>query len=178
MSKYSPEFKAQIINEYLTNGLSSNALEKKYQVPARQIAKWIQQYRLQGMQSIKHRHHKRVFSAEFKWNVIDYYQTHAKSTAQVAAKFDLLPSQVSIWRQSFLKDGYAALKPHHKGRPAKVKKKTKKQQQKLAERKEINQLREELARTKQELYDTKMDRDILKKSLALFGPSKHVRKPK
>ena len=37
--------------------------------------------------------------------------------------------------------------------------------QKLVEKKEIDQLREELARTKQELYNTKMDRDILKKSL-------------
>ena len=49
---------------------------------------------------------------------------------------------------------------------------------KLVEKKEIDQLREELARTKQELYNTKMDRDILKKSLALFGPSKPGKKRK
>ncbi|MDY4065772.1 hypothetical protein AYP76_08830 [Ligilactobacillus agilis] len=110
--------------------------------------------------------------------MINYYQTHAESFAQVAAKFDLLPSQISIWRQAFIKYGYDALKPHRKGRSPKVKKQTKKQKQKLVEKKEIDQLREELARTKQELYNTKMDRDILKKSLALFGPSKPGKKRK
>ena len=178
MTKYNPKFKVQVVMEYLTNGLSSYTLEKKYQVPASQIQKWVQQYRLQGIESLKQRHHKRVFSAEFKWYVIDYYQTHAESFTQVAAKFDLLPSQISIWRQAFIKYGYDALKPHHKGRLSKVKKQTKKQKQKLLEKKEIDQLREELARTKQELYDTKMDRDILKKSLALFGPSKPGKKRK
>ena len=111
-------------------------------------------------------------------SLIVVYQTHAESFAQVAAKFDLLPSQISIWRQAFIKYGYDALKPHRKGRSQKVKKQTKKQKQKLVEKKEIDQLREELARTKQELYNTKMDRDILKKSLALFGPSKPGKKRK
>ena len=178
MTKYSSEFKAQLVMEYITKGLSSNTLEKKYQVSAGQIRKWVSRYQLQGVQGLMKRHHKRTFSAEFKWNVIDYYQTHAESYAQVAAKFDLLPSQISIWRQAFIKYGYDALKPHQKGRPSKVKKQTKKQKQKLLEKKEIDQLREELARTKQELYDTKMDRDILKKSLALFGPLKPERKHK
>lgn len=178
MTKYSSEFKAQVVMECITEGLSSYTLERKYQVSARLIRKWVQQYQLQGIKNFKQRHHKRVFSAEFKWNVINYYQTHAESYAQVAAKFDLLPSQISLWRQAFIKRGYDALKPHRKGRPSRVKKQTKKQKQKLVEKKEIDQLREELARTKQELYNTKMDRDILKKSLALFGPSKHGRKHK
>ena len=174
MTKYSSEFKAQVVVEYMTDGLSSYTLEKKYKVSARQIRKWIQQYQLQGIKSFKQHHRKRIFSAKFKWHVINYYQTHAESFAQ----FDLLPSQISIWRQAFIKYGYDALKPHRKGRSQKVKKQTKKQKQKLVEKKEIDQLREELARTKQELYNTKMDRDILKKSLALFGPSKLDKKHK
>ncbi|WP_251545320.1 helix-turn-helix domain-containing protein [Limosilactobacillus caecicola] len=148
--------------EYITEGLSSYSLERKYNISARLIRKWIQQYQLQGIKSFKQRHRKRVFSAKFKWHVIDYYQTHAEPYAQVAAKFDLLPSQIAGWRHAFIKYGYDALKPHRKGRPSKVKKQTKKQKQKLVEKKEIDQLREELARTKQELYNTKIDRDILK----------------
>ena len=116
MTKYSPEFKAQVVVEYMTDGLSSYTLEKKYKVSARQIRKWIQQYQLQGIKSFKQHHRKRIFSAKFKWHVINYYQTHAESFAQVAAKFDLLPSQISIWRQAFIKYGYDALKPHRKGR--------------------------------------------------------------
>lgn len=178
MTKYSPEFKVHLVMEYITKGSSSCTLGRKYRVSASLIRKWVQQYQLQGIESFRQRHHKRFFSAEFKWNVINYYQTHTESYAQVAAKFDLLPSQISIWRQAFIKRGYDALKPHRKGRPSRVKKQTKKQKQKLVEKKEIDQLREELARTKQELYNTKMDRDILKKSLALFGPSKPERKRK
>ena len=94
MTKYSPEFKAQVVVEYMTDGLSSYTLEKKYKVSARQIRKWIQQYQLQGIKSFKQHHRKRIFSAKFKWHVINYYQTHAESFAQVAAKFDLLPSQL------------------------------------------------------------------------------------
>ena len=37
---------------------------------------------------------------------------------------------------------------------------------------------QELAKKNQELYDTKLERDLLKKSLSLFGPSKPGRKPK
>ena len=39
MTKYSPEFKAQVVVEYMTDGLSSYTLEKKYKVSVRQIRK-------------------------------------------------------------------------------------------------------------------------------------------
>ncbi|WP_144066356.1 helix-turn-helix domain-containing protein, partial [Ligilactobacillus agilis] len=60
MTKYSPEFKAQVVVEYMTDGLSSYTLEKKYKVSARQIRKWIQQYQLQGIKSFKQHHRKRI----------------------------------------------------------------------------------------------------------------------
>lgn len=69
------------------------------------------------------------------------------------------------------------MKPHPKGRPSKVKH-TKKQARQLANKSELERLKEELAKKNQELYETKMERDILKKSLSLFGPSKPGRKPK
>ena len=65
MTKYSPEFKAQVVVEYMTDGLSSYTLEKKYKVSARQIRKWIQQYQLQGIKSFKQHHRKRIFSTSF-----------------------------------------------------------------------------------------------------------------
>lgn len=97
--------------------------------------------------------------------------------AEVAARFNVLTSQVSIWRSSFARDGIEALKPHPKGRPSKVKR-TKKQLRQLANKTEVERLKEELAKKNQELYDTKLERDILKKSLSLFGPSRPERKPK
>lgn len=55
---------------------------------------------------------------------------------------------------------------------------TKKQLRHLANKTEVERLKEELAKKNQELYNAKLERDILKKSLALFGPSKPDKKPK
>ena len=96
----------------------------------------------------------------------------------VAAKYDLLPNQISHWKRDFYQGGYQALKPHLKGRLPKVKKKKRKALKKQVNKNEIERLKDELAQTKQELYDVKMDRDILKKSLALFGPSRLDKKHK
>ena len=177
MTKYKSELKAQIVHEYLSTSQSTNDLSKKYQINGRRIAEWVQGYQLRGINALEKRRHKRIFTADFKLNVIDYYQTHEDSTAEVAARFNILTAQVSRWRSQFERDGIAALKPHPKGRPSKVKH-TKKQARQLANKSELERLKEELTKKNQELYETKMERDILKKSLSLFGPSKPGRKPK
>ncbi|HFU5905310.1 TPA: helix-turn-helix domain-containing protein, partial [Enterococcus faecium] len=43
---------------------------------------------------------------------------------------------------------------------------------------EIDQLREELTKKNQELYDAKLENEILKKSMTPFGTSKDERKHK
>lgn len=177
MTKYNTKLKTQIVHEYLSTPQSSYDLGEKYDISPRLISKWIQRYQMEGPNSLKPRRHRRIFTADFKLNVIDYYQTHEESTAEVATRFDVLASQVSIWRSQFERDGIKTLEPHPKGRPSKVKH-TKKQLRHLADKTEIDRLKEELARKNQELYDTKLERDILKKSLTLFGPSKPSRKPK
>lgn len=177
MTKYTSEFKAQIIHEYQTTSMSSRNLAHKYHIDDRLIRSWVNAYRAQGVNALKPRHGKRAFSADFKLNVIDYYQTHEASMAETAAKYDLLPSQISIWRSQFKRGGIEALKPHSKGRPSKVKH-SKKQLRHRAQQAELDRLKEELAQKNQELYDMKLERDILKKSLTLFGPSKPERKRK
>lgn len=62
-----------------------------------------------GLNSLKPRRHKRTFTADFKLNVVDYYQTHDESMAEVAARFDVLAYQVSIWRSQFERGGIKAL---------------------------------------------------------------------
>lgn len=69
------------------------------------------------------------------------------------------------------------MKPRPKGRPTKMKR-NKKQLRQLVNKSEVERLREELAEKNKELYDTKLERDILKKSVTLFGPSKGNEKHK
>lgn len=177
MVKYNPELKAQIVHEYLSTTQSTNDLSKKYHIGKSQIARWIHRYRLNGPDTLKRRRHKRNFTADFKLNVINYYQTHEDSTTEVATRFDILPSQVSAWHLRFEREGITALNPQPKGRPPKVNH-SKKQRRQPAHQSELDRLKEELAKKNQELYETKMERDILKKSLTLFGPSKPGRKRK
>lgn len=176
MSKYNATFKAQIVQEYL-NGLGSyQQLAKKYGLNKSQVANWVDRFKRLGSEGLVRRSGRRNFSLDFKLSVINYYQTHEESLAEVAIKFDVLSSQVYLWKSAFERDGIEALKPRPKGRPSKMKKKVVKQFKQPAKKSELERLKEELAKKDKELYETRMERDILKKSLALFGPSKTAKK--
>lgn len=177
MTKYDPILKAEVINAYLQGECSYNDLAERYDLPVKEICKWVNRYRLSGTDSLIRRRGRRKFTAEFKLSVIDYYQTHDESITEVAAKYNILSSQISSWRTAFNHDGIEALEPHQKGRNP-LKKKSKKQVRKLVNKNEVDRLREELDQKNKELYDTRLERDILKKSMTLFGPSKDVKKPK
>ena len=108
MVKYKPELKAKIVHEYLSTAQSTYDLSEKYHIGRRQIAKWIQGYRLNGPDVLKRQRHKRNFTADFKLNVINYYQTHEDSMAEVAARFNVSPPQISVWRSIFEREGIMA----------------------------------------------------------------------
>ncbi|MGQ2376695.1 transposase [Companilactobacillus zhachilii] len=177
MVKYSAKLKAEVVGEYLQGGTSIRHLSEKHNLPHKQVGFWIQKYRLSGVDSLKRKRVKRNFSAEFKIDVINYYQTHDETLAEVSAKFDVNSCQISAWRTGFNQYGIEALKSHPKGRKSKVKH-DKKKLRKLANKNEVDQLREELAQKNKELYDTKLENDILKKSMTLFGTSKGEKKRK
>lgn len=177
MVKYNPKLKALIIGQYFNDNVSVAKLAKRYDVPEQRIWPWIQRYQLGGIDTFKRRKNKREFSTAFKLTVIDYYQTHDESLAQIAAKYDVLSSQISIWRNKLNRDGFEALLPHQKGRPSKVKRK-KKPISAPENASEVERLRAELIQKNKQLYDAKLENDILKKSMALFGPLKDDAKHK
>ena len=91
--------------------------------------------------------------------------------------YDILACQISVWRTGFNRDGVEALRSHQKGRPAKVKRK-KKSTSSPEKQNEVERLRAELIQKNKELYETRLENDILKKSMALFGPTKDDAKHK
>ena len=174
MVKYSSDLKAKVVGEYLNGDFSASAIASKYKLPRKQVSLWIQSFKLNGADSLKRRKTNRIFSEDFKLSVINYYQTHDESLSEVGAKFDIRPCQVSAWRSAFNQNGIDALKAHPKGRPSKMKHSKKKYQKSISksDKSEVERLKEELVKKNKELYDTKLERDILKKSMTLFGPSK------
>lgn len=116
MVKYKTELKAQIVHEYLSTAQNTNNLSKKYHIGRRLIAKRIQRYRLNGPDALKPRRYKRNFTADFKLNVVNYYQTHENSMAEIAAHFNILTSQVSAWCSLFKRERITSLNPQPKGR--------------------------------------------------------------
>nr|WP_241782171.1 hypothetical protein [Latilactobacillus sakei] len=65
-------------------------LSKKRNLPRIQVGRWIQNFRLSGADALKRRRVKRSFSVEFKVDVINYYQTHDETLAEVSAKLMLI----------------------------------------------------------------------------------------
>ena len=167
MTKYTQKFKLDIIQEYLDTGCSQRWLENKYSLPKDTLEKWWTVYNLKGPEGLKLRHFKRKFTVDFKLRVINYYLNNDVSMSKVAASHNLLCSQISIWLKLFMEGGSEALKPKKKGRPSKMSKMTKKNARKILKKES-----DEIAALKSELRQVKMERDILKKSLTLFGPSK------
>lgn len=176
MTKYSPTLKAEIVQKYL-DGQSSVALSRQYSISAKLISEWVQDFKLCGINTFNPRRAKRSFTAEFKLTVIDYYHTHEMSMKEVAAKFDVNACQIATWRKTFDREGLPGLQPRWKGRPAKMgTKSTKKQLHHLRDQSELDRLRKEVSQLKKENHDLKLERDVTKKSIALFGRLKPVKK--
>ncbi len=98
---------------------------------------------------------------------------------EVAAKFDVNACQIATWRKTFDREGLPGLQPRRKGRPAKMSaKSTKKQLHHLRDQSELDRLRKEVSQLKKENHDLKLERDVTKKSIALFGRLKPVKKRK
>ncbi|WP_353340632.1 transposase, partial [Apilactobacillus micheneri] len=119
MTKYSTKLKIEIIDKILSHKDSINGLSKKYNINRSVIRRWAVLARDQGLMALKVKHTKHNYSIEFKLNVIKYYLTHDLGMNQVASKFNVNPSQVLVWTNTFNKLGTIGLIPRKKGIPMK-----------------------------------------------------------
>lgn len=160
MTKYSSEFKIMVVSEYHNGGISKRELAKKYQIPSRAgLQLWIKQAETQGIDSLIVKHTNREYSSDFKLRVVEYVKTHEASQQSVAVLFGISPSQVASWLSRYKHKGVAGLRAKPQGRSSAMPKKKKRTQ--LSSTKE-ERYKQKILELKQELYETKMDRDILK----------------
>ncbi|QTD40633.1 helix-turn-helix domain-containing protein [Sporosarcina sp. Te-1] len=177
MAKYSDEFKAMIVCEYLTGRLGYDALTKKYDVKSTgQLRAWVSAYQKYGVEGIIRKKNHEVYSVQFKLDVLSFMKRTGASRAETALHFGLTnPPLISSWKKRFLEGGAESL-DNPKGRPAMPEKaKNVKKVQKPAQQDEMT--REQELERENELL--RLEVAYLKKLRAFqMDPDGYLEKPK
>lgn len=164
MNKYSNEFKAKVVQEYLAGGISLNELQRKYQIANHcAVSSWVKRVQIHGMDSLKTIRHFKEYPQNYKLNVVDYVQSHGVSRNQAAIHFGISTSNVNSWVKLYQTQGVAGLRPKPRGRrPTMSKRKhSNRHQQRLTPTKE-EKYKQQIVELKKQLHDAELDRDILK----------------
>ena len=117
MSKYSIDFKLEVINHYLSGKEGFTATAKRYEVKFTHVRKWVHAYKAHGHKSlIKTYTH---YSGVFKLSVLKAMAQDQLSISQAAARFNIAaPSTIAVWQRLYNEGGITALEPKPRGRPS------------------------------------------------------------
>ena len=142
MAKYNEEFKIKLVTEYLYGNLGYKLLAKKYNLPSpTPLRNWVRAYKNQGLEGLKRRKVKEVYSVQFKLDTIQFMLETGASYQETAEQFRLNhPSLIHRWMKEFSEQGIEGLKPKSKGRPSMSKKpnnQPKKEENKLTREAEL-----------------------------------------
>ncbi|TBX31218.1 transposase, partial [Lactiplantibacillus paraplantarum] len=111
MVKYSSEFKSKVVNEYLDNDISYQALSLKYHIAGHSLVSyWVNSVRRQGLGTLKIKHRIQRYSQDFKLSVVDYIQTNGVSCMRAALRFGISRSLVSSWIKIYREQGIVGLR--------------------------------------------------------------------
>lgn len=167
MTKYSVAFKITVVQEYQMKAVSFKTLGQKYNIDPSIIRRWLCLAEAQGLEALKVKRQYQKYSLDEKLAVVDYYQTHEEGPIKVAARFNLNPSQVTIWTRIFNEQGVAGLRPKHKGRPSTMPKKNVKKSVEKLDPTEKEKLLQENMKLRAALHEAQLERDFLKKLRAV-----------
>lgn len=125
MSKYSYEFKHEIVRAYLKGEGGSSYLAKKYGIPAESTVRtWINAYKNFGEEGLYRSRKKINYTSEFKLNAVELYLTTEMSYQELAGQLNMNnPSVLTNWVIKFREEGIDGLSTKPRGRPSKMSKK-------------------------------------------------------
>ena len=157
MSKYSNEFKLEVI-EYYNEGHGFKSTAKYFNIPAMStVQKWVRKYNANGIQGLI-KNQKISYSGEFKQNVVEYMHTNHLSCLEAAIYFNLAGDYiVSRWKRIYYEEGPQGLYIDRRGRSKNMCSKPKK-------KKLDKEIEEDLIAENQRL---RMENEYLKKLNAL-----------
>lgn len=118
MSKYSFEFKKQVVNAYLNGEGGYTYLANKFGIPSDNIVKlWVDNYNAFGDEGLKRSRKKDFYSFEKKLSIVELYLSSEISYQDLALQEGITnPSMITNWVSRFRAAGPDALRPRKKGR--------------------------------------------------------------
>ena len=167
--KYDLKFKQAVI-AYYAQGQTYSSTAKHFAVNEKDVSKWVKQFESGGIDAIKPKSNKTIYSTEFKLNVLKVMKKEGLSLSDTALKFNISsPSLIGVWRKIYKTDGILGLKHNPKGRPSMSKNK----HQYIVNKPDHEKAHAELQR---ELQYLRAENAYLKKLDALLNPPKKTNK--
>jgi len=122
MTKYSFEFKKQVVKAYLDREGGYKYLATKFGISTESLVKlWISKYHEYGEEGLSLKKQNSIYSFDFKLSVVKYYLTNEISYKDLAIQHKISqPATIASWVSKFRKDGAGGLS-NKKGRPPKMK---------------------------------------------------------
>lgn len=118
MSKYSFEFKKQVVNAYLNGEGGYTYLANKFDIPSdNKVKLWVDNYNAFGDEGLKRSRKKDFYSFEKKLSIVELYLSSEISYQDLALQEGITnPSMITNWVSRFRAAGPDALRPRKKGR--------------------------------------------------------------
>ena len=157
MSKYSNEFKLEVVKYYLEGHHSRAGTARKFGMPSSTpLKEWIKKYQEHGPEGLI-KQQKSSYSGEFKQNVVEYMHDNHLSATQTAIHFRLQTPIVLKWERIYYEEGPQGLYKERRGRNKNMSSKPRK-------KKLSKEVEEDLIAENQRL---RMENEYLKKLNAL-----------
>ena len=157
MSKYSKEFKLEVVKYYFENYGGYGITANHFNIPsATSVKEWVRKYKENNSYGL-FKNLKSSYSGDFKQSVIEYMHNNHLSATETAIKFNLANHViVQKWERIYYEEGPQALYEERRGRSKNMSSKSKKKLSKEVE--------EDLIAENQRL---RMENEYLKKLNAL-----------
>lgn len=164
MSKYSFEFKKQVVNAYLNGEGGYTYLANKFGIPSDNTVKlWVDNYNAFGDEGLKRSRKKDFYSFEKKLSIVELYLSSEISYQDLALQEGITnPSMITNWVSRFRAAGPDALRPRKKGRKKTLNTTNGNTQNKPVEESSVDTSAEHVKELEEELLKLRIENAFLK----------------
>ena len=100
-SKWSPEFRATVSQEYLDGLGSFCSLAEKYHVGETTLKKWVAAYRIRGIEAFSTKIGNASYTKEFKTMCVEAVVSGLGSSVEIGAQYNVHPSVLESWIKKY-----------------------------------------------------------------------------